>query len=219
MSRILLHRFAREPDHVALRRDGFLLVSLVVTCLLLAAACRSVRPLDTSPLDNSGMTYDTIQQLKAVKITAAEVPELVKARQAGFSDAACVQVIQIFRGRGGTFSAGDTVAGLLQAGIGEGTVLELARLNQLGFDSGELQAMRLAGLSDAIILAVAQHHAEGKPVLSGASLATMKNAGFRESTLFELARRGVPDSRAGAMISLRRHRVSDAEILRRFSGS
>jgi hypothetical protein len=103
--------------------------------------------------------------------------------------------------------------------VGEAAILELAKLNQLGLNAGELQAMRLAGLSDAILLEVARHRAAGKPVLAGASLANLKNVGVRELTLLELARRGVPDSQAAAIISARRHGASDAELLRRFGGS
>jgi hypothetical protein len=84
---------------------------------------------------------------------------------------------------------------------------------------GELQAMRLAGLSDGVILEVARRRSEGRPVLSGASLAQMKNAGLSESTLLELARRGLPDSQAEAIVTLRRRGAGDAEILRRFTSS
>jgi hypothetical protein len=104
-------------------------------------------------------------------------------------------------------------------GMREPSVLELARLNQMGLGVGELQAIRLTGLSDSIVLEVARHRAAGKPELSGVSLASMKNAGLRESTLLELARRGIPDSQAAAIIAYRRHGASDAEILRRYSGS
>src|SRR5208282_5001473 len=117
------------------------------------------------------------------------------------------------------FEAGDAVADLVQAQVGEDTILELARLNQLGLSAGEFQAMRLAGLSDAIVLEVARHQAANNPVLSGASLAGLKNMGVRETTLLELARRGVPDSQANAIISSRRHGASDAEILGHFTGS
>jgi hypothetical protein len=56
-------------------------------------------------------------------------------------------------------------------------------------------------------------------VLAGASLAGLKNVGVRESTLLELARRGIPDSQANAIIAFRRHGASDAEILSHFTGS
>jgi hypothetical protein len=183
------------------------------------AGCHGLQPLDTSPLDRSGMSYDAIQELKKLNITAPEIAEIVQARQAGLPDADCVEVLRIYRGRGQAFDAGGAVAGLAQAGLREDTILELARLNQLGRGWGELQAMRLAGLSDPIVLEVARHHAEARPVLGGASLARLKNAGLREATLLELARRGVPDAQANAILSARRRGASEAEILRRFAGS
>jgi len=165
------------------------------------------------------MGYDAIKQLKALDITTPEVAQLAAARQGGFPDASCVEAVQIFHGRGQAFAAGDAVAGLLRAGMQVNAILELARLNQLGLGAGELQAMKLAALPDTVILEVARHHAEGKPVLAGASLATLKNAGLRESTLLELAQRGVPDSQADAILSFRRHGASDDQILRRFASS
>jgi hypothetical protein len=190
----------------------FLLGSLI-------GGCRHVQPLDAKPLYASGLSYDASKKLEAQGITAAEIAEIAKVRSAGMSDEGCLQVYQISHARGEPFTAGDGVAGLIRVGMREQDVLELARMNQLGLGVGELQAMHLAGLSDAIILEVARHHAAGKPALSGASLASMKNAGLRESTLYELARRGVPDSQVAAIIAYRRHGAKDVEILRRFAGS
>jgi hypothetical protein len=186
---------------------------------LATSGCKRVLPVDTVPLDNVGMTFDSIQHLKALKISTAEIPEIAKVKQAGMPDSDCVQLLQVFRSRGVPFNAGDAVTGLLQVGISEDTIFELAKINQLGIGFGELQAMHLAGLSDDIVLVVAHDHAFGKPVLSGASLAGLKNTGLRGSTLLTLAQRGVPDSQAEAIISARRHGANDAEILRRFTGS
>jgi hypothetical protein len=176
-----------------------------------------MQPLDTKPLDTAGMNYDAIQQLKTLNVTAPEVAQLATARQSGFSDTGCIAAVNVYRGRGQAFDAGGEIAGLVRAQVGEDTILELAKLNQLGLGAGELQAMRLAGLSDAILLEVARHRAVGKPVLAGASLASLKNAGVRELTLLELARRGVPDSQAAAIIAFRRHGATDAQILSRFA--
>jgi hypothetical protein len=201
-------------------RAGKHLARLAVLSALLAfSGCHNVPPLDTTPLDSAGMSYDAVQQLKALHVTAPEVAQIATARRAGFDDAACVQTLGIFRGRNQQFDAGDAIAGLVQAGMGEDTIIKLAQLNQLGLMAGELQAMRLAGLSDQIILEVAQHHAAGQPVLGGVSLATLQNAGMRESTLLELVRHSVPDSQAGAILALRRHGANDKEILKHFAGS
>lgn len=186
---------------------------------LSAAACHRMLPVDTAPLDQTGMSYDAIQELKTLEITSPEVAEVVKAHTGGFSEADCVEAVRIYHDRREVFHAGDAVAGLTRVGISDDTILDLARLNQLGFDAGEFQAMRLAGLSEAIILEVARHRAAGKPVLAGASLAQLRNTGVNEATLLELARRGVPDSKANAILAYRHNGASDAQILREFSSS
>jgi hypothetical protein len=193
------------------------LASAALIFSLCVAGCHPVQPLDTKPLDTAGMNYDAIQQLKALQVTAPEVAQLATARQGGFSDAGCVEALKIYRSRSQPFDAGDDIAGLIRAQVSEDTILDLVKLNQLGLGAGELEAMRLAGLSDAILLEVARHRAAGKPVLAGASLANLKNAGVRELTLLELARRGVPDSQAAAILAFRRHGATDAQILSHFA--
>lgn len=207
----------RTCEKRGLARHCFLPAAVLLS--LLVTGCHHHLFVDTTPLDSSGMSYDTIQQLKSLDVSTQEAAEIAKARQGGLPDAACVELLRAYRVRSQEFSAGGTVGGLLQAGIQPGTVIELARLNQLGPESGELQAIRLAGMPDEILLEVARHHAKGKPVLSGASLASMKNAGLSNTALLELARRGIPDSETNNVVALRRHGMNEAEILRHFSGS
>lgn len=209
-----------EPAQRTTRRShgwGALFGCAVLAIALGATGCKSIEPLDTKPLDGAGMTYDTISQLKALKITAPEVAQLSAARASGFSDASCLAVVNVYRSRGQAFDAGDDIAGLMRAQVSDQTILALAKMNQLGLSSGELEAMRLAGLSDAILLEVARHRAANQPVLAGASLANLKNAGVRELTLLELARRGVPDSQASAILAFRRHGATDAQIISHFA--
>jgi len=209
---------ARGLGRVVHRRSSFTWIC-VLAVLLLLSACQSLIPLDTKPLDNAGVRYSTIKELKALHITAAEVGEIAKVRQSGLTDADCVTLLQIFHGRGEAFTAGDAIASLHQSGLSEGSVLALAGMDQVGLGYGELQAMHLAGLSDAIVLEVARHHASGRPALSGASLGTLRNMRIDNATLLELVRRGIPDSEAPEIIALRRHGFTDAEILRRFTAS
>jgi hypothetical protein len=90
-------------------------------------------------------------------------------RSAGFSDDSCVSIVEIYHQHGKPFTAGESVAGLVQASMDENAILELARMDQLGVNVGEFQAMRLAGLSDEIILETAKHEAAGTPSPSGPS--------------------------------------------------
>jgi hypothetical protein len=209
---------ARGLGRAVLRRSSFRAI-VVCAALLLQVACGSLTPLDTKPLDNAGISYSSIKELKRQHITAAEISEIVKVRQAGLSDEDCVTLLQIFHGRNEMFTAGDAIASLHQSGMSEGTVLALAGMDQVGLSYGELQAMHLAGLSDAIVLEVARHHAAGTPALSGASLGTLRNLRMDNNTLLELVRRGIPDSEAAEIIAARRHGSTDAEILRHFTAS
>ncbi len=193
--------------------------ALVAALALSIIGCHGIPPVDTKQLDDAGMAYDSIRELVALHITALEVTQVATAREAGISDPTSVALVRIFHNRHQPFDAGEAAAGLAQAHASDETILELARLNELGFAAGEFQAMLLAGLSDQIVLAVARHRARNEPVLSGASLARLKNAGVRESTLLELARRGVPDSKASEMLRVRRHGGTDADILGHFTGS
>ena len=210
--------FRPRIGRAVLRRSSFTSI-VVCAALLFQVACESLAPLDTKPLDNAGISYSAIKELKKQRITAAEIGEIVKVRQSGLSDEDCVTLLQIFHGRDEAFAAGDAIASLHQSGMSEGTVLALAGMDQVGLGYGELQAMHLAGLSDAIVLEVARRHAARSPALSGASLGTLRNLRMDNGTLLELVRRGIPDSEAAEIIAARRHGSTDAEILRHFSAS
>jgi hypothetical protein len=204
-----------QPPHCRLARALLFAFALVLLCV---AGCHRVMPTNTIPLDQSGLSFSSIQSLKSLNINDAEVAEIVKAKQGGLSDDGCIALVRLAHSRNEKFHTGDDVAQLLGASMAESTVLELAKLNQIGLWTGEAQAMRLAGLSDEIILEAAHRRAAGEPVLSGASLANFKNAGMGEGTLLQLVRRGVADSEAPEIIRLRRRGWSDAQILRRYPG-
>jgi hypothetical protein len=162
------------------------------------------------------MDVSTIRRLHELKVTEEEVPELLKVQQAGLSGNGCIELMRIYRGRNVPFAEGDAVASLVRARLQEETILELARFGNLDMRGGEYQLMRMAGMSETLILTVARRRAEGRTTVSGAGLAKLKNTGIREATLFELARRGISDADADMIFALRRRGASEADILRRF---
>jgi hypothetical protein len=207
--------FARKRAR-SLELKNTLAPAILFASALLLASCQSLMPLDTSPLDSAGMTYDSIKELKSLRISAPEVAEIAKVREVGLSDADCIELLRMSHRRHEQFTAGDAITTMRQSGMSEGTILGLANLDQLGLGYGELQAMHLAGLSDAIVMEVARHHAANQAVLSGESLGNMRNLRMDNATLLELVRRSVPNSQAPEIIALRRRGATDPEILRRF---
>jgi hypothetical protein len=200
----------RRPEAARQRRGvcvAVLFAGLAVVALF-ATGCQRLHHTDTRPLDQAGMWFASIEELRKLDVTDAEVAQLTRARQAGMSDASCVELLRIARARKQPFSSGDAAAGLRQVGVSESTVLELARLNQLGLWSGESQAMHLAGLSDRILLAVARRHAAGQDVPSGSALAQLRDAGMTETELLALIDHGTSDQQAQAMLEAHRRAVS-----------
>src|SRR5574341_177303 len=153
------------------------LAMLFVVCL---AGCNRIKPTDLRPLDQAGMWYQSIEELRKLNPSDAEVAQLVLARQAGLSDVGCLELIRLARSREKPFDSGEAAASLLRVRMSEANVLELAHLNQLGLWVGEAQAMRLAGISENVVMTVARRRASGLPVLSGAALAQLKNVGAGE---------------------------------------
>ena len=175
-----------------------LLLALITVAIL--SGCNKFRSTDMTPLDRAGVWFNNIEKLLELDVTDAEVEQLVSVRQTGVSDEACIELIRISRGRHGQFTDGQAVASLVGAGMQEASVIELARLNQLGLRAGEAQAMRLARLSDQMILAVARRRAAGQPSLSGPKLAALQNAGLTQKQLLAEINRGTTGAEADAII-------------------
>lgn len=186
-------------SHVARRLPcALLLASFALLC-----SCKPAQKPNTEQADQRAMWLDSVPQLKSLNVSNAEIAELSKAHEAGLTDPSSVVLIQLARDHKTPFADGESIADLLDAGSSEQTVLELARLNQLGLWAGEARAMRLAGLSDKIILAVAHRRSEGLPVLSGGKLGELKNTGVGDATILEMVQKGDSDQTATQYIAAR----------------
>jgi hypothetical protein len=167
-----------------------------------AAGCKTkTQPADMAALDEAGMWFNSIDELRNFHMTSPEVQQLAVARQAGISDEDCVELVRLARSRGLTFSDGEIVAGLISAGLAENSVLELDRLKQLDSWGGQAQILRLAGISDAVILDVAHRRAAGQAVLSAAKISDLQNAGLSQRELLAMIDRGTTDAEADAFIA------------------
>jgi hypothetical protein len=180
---------------------------LLLAAIALLSSCKSAPKADTEQTNQMAMWLDSVPELKTLGISNAEVNELKKAHEAGLTDPSSVLLIKLARDRHTPFTDGQPIADLLNAGSSEGTVLQLARLNELGIWAGEARAMRLAGLSDKIILAVAQRRSQGLPVLSGEKLAEVKNTGASDATILDFVQKGTSEKSASDYIA-QRNRLS-----------
>ena len=167
-----------------------------------------------TPLDSAGMHPDSIEQLQKYQINDGEIQQVLIAGHAGMSEKGCVELIGLARSRHGVFAEGDAVANLLGAGMKESSVMELVRLNQLTAFAGEAAAMRLAGISDDVVLNVARHRSKGDAVLAGARLAELRDAGFSNAQLVAALDRGMSDKQANEAIARHNYTVGGHSFVR-----
>jgi len=190
--------------------------AVIAASLLLLAGCNRVRPTNMTPLDSAGMHPDSIEQLQKYQISDGEIQQVLIAGRAGMSEKGCVELISLARARHSVFAEGDAVAGLLSAGMKEGSALELVRLNQLMPFAGEAEALRLAGISDDVILDVAEHRAKGDTVLAGARIAELRDAGFSNAQLVAALDRGMSDKQADQAIARHNDSIGGHSFVRQY---
>lgn len=194
-----------------------ILATTVALLSFLVLGCKHATSLDTHPLDQAGMWFASVQELKGLNVTQPEIEQLVRARDAGLSDAGCVELVKLARSRQEQFSDGDVIASLRNGGAAESTVLELARINQLSTWGGEALAVRLAGMSDNVVLALARKRAAGEVTMTGASLSRLKATGLTEAQLLELIGRGTTDAQAQQIVVARQKAATPTGFVRRQS--
>jgi hypothetical protein len=192
------------------------LAFVVAASLLLLASCNGLRQTNMTPLDSAGMHPDSIEQLQRYQVSDAEVQQLLIAGHAGMSEKGCVELVRLARARHAVFVEGDAVAGLLGAGMKESSVMELVHLNQLMPFAGEAQAMRLAGISDDVVLDVARHRAKGDVVLAGARLAELRDAGYSNAQLVAALDHGMSDRQADEIITRHNYAVGGHSFVRQY---
>lgn len=184
-------------------------IPLLLVCVAVSSAgCARFGSADVRPLDQSGMWYQKVEELKALKVSDAEVAELTQLKQNGISDSACIELISLARVQKHPFNDSESILQLFHAGVSEPHILELARLRQIPSWAGEAVTLRLTGLSDDLVLAVAHRRAHGLPVLTGPVIGRLKNAQFSQAQILQFINGGMSDQQAEADITARQYALA-----------
>src|SRR5437879_13291842 len=105
----LCHRVAPQAADRRVRGTALALAVLLALAMINVAGCSRMKPTDTRPLDQAGMWFRSIEELKELAITDAEVAQLAKARQAGGTAAACLELVPLGRQRQERFTSADAL--------------------------------------------------------------------------------------------------------------
>jgi hypothetical protein len=178
-------------------------VTILALSLLLAAGCKQHPLTDYRPLDQAGMWSDTVEQLKKLNVSDAEVAQLVVLKNSGISDDACAKLVSMAHQRQQFFVSSNSVKSLSGAGFSETQILELANAGQLDTLSTEAVTLHLIGLSDATVQTILRRRLRNQPTLSSTEISRLKNTGLTEKQIVERVQNGMTDAQADKEIALR----------------
>jgi hypothetical protein len=176
---------------------------LLGTCVLIAGGCKKHILTDYRPLDRAGMWSSNIEQLKAMNPSDAEVAQLVKLKQAGVSDDACVALLSAAHAHQHLFTSAESAANLEHASFTEPQILEIARADLLDTIGTEAVMLRLIGLSDATVQTLLHRRMQGQQTLSSVEIGRLKNVGLTEKQILERVKQGMTDQQAEKEITAR----------------
>jgi len=158
---------------------------------------------DYRPLDQTGMWSSDVEQLKKLNTADLEVAQLVKLKQAGISDDACVTLVTGAHQRQHLFTSADSAINLMRAGYAEPVILEIAKTDQLDTISGDAVMLRLVGLSESAVDWILHRRLKGQPTMSSAEIGRLKNTGLTEKQILERIKQGMTDAQADREAALR----------------
>jgi hypothetical protein len=172
------------------------LVLLGVFVLFRMSGCNQHPLTDYRPLDQAGMWSSSVEQLKTLNTSDLEVAQLVKLKQAGIGDDACITLVTEAHQRQHLFASADSAVNLARAGYSEPMILEISKVDQLDIISGDAVMLKLVGLSGSAVDYILHRRLKGQRTMSSAEIGRLKNTGLSEAQIMERINRGMTDGEA-----------------------
>lgn len=175
-------------------------LSSIATVALLGAlaGCKSHPLTNYRPLDQAGMWSSSMEDLKKLDVTDAEIAQVVALKHAGVKDEMCVSLVQAAHDHHHPFVSAAAASSLNGAGFNDQQILAIARNDQLDSLSGDAVMLRLVGLSDSTVEWILQRRMKGFSTISGAEIGRLKNTGLTEKEIIARIENGMTDAQADA---------------------
>jgi len=151
----------------------------------------------------AGVFSGTIEQLKKLNVSEAEIAQFLKLRAAKVSDDMCIALITASHDRQHPFTSADSVINLQGARYSDADILAFAQANQLDTIAPEAVMLHLIGLSNGTVQRILERHMKGLPTMGSAEIGRLKNTGLTEKQILERIEGGMTDEAANKEASAR----------------
>lgn len=176
---------------------------LLGVCLLFLTGCGKHPQTTYASLDSSGMWSSSLDEVKKLKVTDAEIVQLTRLKQASASDELCLDLVKAARAHQHEFSSADSTIELSSAGYSDQQILEMANSDQIDILAGEAVTLKLIGLSSPTVQEILHRRMQGLPTLSSAQIGRLKNTAMSDRQILELMSKGLSDQQIEAFIRQR----------------
>jgi len=165
-------------------------------------------------LHNAGCSDYNIAALQKLNITEEETAQVVTMRNAGVAAPTVVRLFDLDRRYNRQFAIGDDIARLRNAGISDISLIDLVSLRAVADWTRDIVAMRNAGIDEQTVEELAaMKFKDGKPIIDGEELASIKNTGYSAEGIVILCRHGITEDQVQKVIKLRNEGKSENEIV------
>lgn len=177
------------------KRKGILWILSLVVVGTITACGGSVDEDAKSKLVAAGYDEASAAELSKLGLNTEEVENLTVARQGGLDGTAATQVVKTLHDDDLKFDLGVEMQTLSGAGYSATGLVELVKLGAVRHWESDLRVMKHAGIGESTILTLARLRFadEKKGILSGNEYADLKNAGMSDVGIESFAKKeGTP---------------------------
>lgn len=166
-------------------------------------------------LVQQGFTQEKAAELSTMQLTDQEIQELGQAKRAGLDEAAAVEMVKSMHERNLTFDLGSTVEAMSPLGLSPTAMTQLTEMGALPNWADDIRAMKDAGIGEGTILEICtMKFKEKKSVLSGLEYATLKPVKMSDASILEFVRKGGTDVQLQEVRLQRQLGKSEVEALK-----
>jgi len=183
-------------------------LALVLALLPVLGGCNNHLLTNYRAASEAGFYSGTIEDLKKLNTSDAEVGELIKLKQVGVPDETLTGLVRAAHEHQHSFMNTDAVRNLVNAGFSDARILQIAQLDKLDTIGGDAVMLHVIGLSDPTVQMLLDRRIKGVPTMSVNAIADLKNTGLTEKDILYRIQNGMTDSQAMAEASARQKAVA-----------
>ena len=160
--------------------------------------CKSHLLTDYRPADQAGIYSGTIEDLKKLNTSDAEVAEIIRLKKASVDEKTIVSLVRIAHEHQHAFVATDTVKSLAGANFSDEQILQIAQTDQFDTIGGDAVMLHIMGLSAPTVDYLLDRRLKGIRTMSVATIADLKNSGLSEKDILYRIQQGMTDTQGEA---------------------